>query len=117
MDILRAYSRKDNTIISTFNHYILLTVKKLEPRLKTGVLYTAGLVDPWDYAKRIGADAVHPLFYSLIPPIIEGCKKNGIMMNAWTVDQPEYIRALAENGVDGIITNVPDKALEITSQL
>lgn len=39
------------------------------------------------------------------------------MMNAWTVDQPEYIRALAENGVDGIITNVPDKALEITSQL
>ncbi len=117
VDILRAYSRIDNTIISSFNHYSLLTVKKLEPRLKTGVLYTAGLVDPWDYAKRIGADAVHPLFYSLIPPIIEGCKKNGIMMNAWTVDQPEYIRALAENGVDGIITNVPDKALEITSQL
>ena len=116
VDILRAYSRIDNTIISSFNHYSLLTVKKLEPRLKTGVLYTAGLVDPWDYAKRIGADAVHPLFYSLIPPIIEGCKK-------WNHDErmdsgsAGIYQALAENGVDGIITNVPDKALEITSQL
>jgi len=117
IDILKKYDRIDNTIISSFNHYSLLAVKKMEPRLKTGILYTAGLVEPWEYAKRIGANAVHPLFYSLVPPIIEGCRNNGIIMNAWTVDQPEYIKVLAANGVDGIITNVPDIALKITSRL
>ena len=115
VDALRRFDRIDNCIISSFNHYSLLTIKKLEPNLKIGLLYSAGLVEPWEYAKRIGADAVNPLFYSLIPPIIRGCRENGIIINAWTVDQPEYIRALAANGVDGIITNVPDIALEVTS--
>jgi glycerophosphoryl diester phosphodiesterase len=117
VEILRRYQRIDKSIVSSFNHYSLLTIKKLEPALKTGVLYSAGLVEPWEYARRIGADAVHPLFYSLVPTIIRGCMENGILMNAWTVDQPQYIKALAANGVDGIITNVPDVALEITSQM
>ena len=68
VDALRRFDRIDNCIISSFNHYSLLTIKKLEPNLKIGLLYSAGLVEPWEYAKRIGADAVHPLFYSLIPP-------------------------------------------------
>ena len=69
------------------------------------------------YVKRIGVEAIHPLFYGLVPPIIQGCKENGVIMNAWTVDHPNYIKALTVNGVDGIITNVPDIALEVTSQL
>jgi glycerophosphoryl diester phosphodiesterase len=117
VDALRRFNRIENSIISSFNHYSLLTIKKLEPDLKAGVLYSAGLVDPWVYVKRIGVEAIHPLFYGLVPPIIQGCKENGVIMNAWTVDHPNYIKALTVNGVDGIITNVPDIALEVTSQL
>lgn len=117
VDALRRFNRIENSIISSFNHYSLLTIKKLEPDLRAGVLYSAGLVDPWVYVKRIGVEAIHPLFYGLVPPIIQGCKENGVIMNAWTVDHPNYIKALTVNGVDGIITNVPDIALEVTSQL
>ncbi|HHU78985.1 MAG: glycerophosphodiester phosphodiesterase [Caldicoprobacterales bacterium] len=117
VDALRRFDRIDTSIISSFNHYSLLAIKKLEPALKIGLLYAAGLVEPWEYARRIGAEAIHPLFYSAAPPIITGCRENGILLNAWTVDEPEYIRMLALGGVDGIITNVPDTAREITSQL
>lgn len=116
VDLLRKNNLIERTIISSFNHYSLLTVKRIEPVLKIGLLYMAGLVAPWEYAKRLGAEALHPLFYSLQPPVIKGCLDNGIEVNAYTVDQPEYIYALTMAGIDGIITNVPDIALETVSK-
>ena len=35
----------------------------------------------------------------------------GLAVNTWTVDEPDRIRWLADLGVDGVITNVPDVAL------
>jgi glycerophosphoryl diester phosphodiesterase len=32
-------------------------VKGIEPRIKTGILYIAGMVLPWEYAKIDKADA------------------------------------------------------------
>jgi glycerophosphoryl diester phosphodiesterase len=117
IDLLHRYDRVDRTIISSFNHYSLRTVKELEPGLKTGILYSAGLVEPWDYARKVGAEAVHPQFYSMVPQIIQGCRQHGIIMNPWTVDQPESIQTLALAGVDGIITNVPDVALQVVNSI
>jgi glycerophosphoryl diester phosphodiesterase len=34
-----------------------------------------------------------------------------VAVNTWTCDDPDRIRWLAEVGVDGIVTNVPDVAL------
>jgi glycerophosphoryl diester phosphodiesterase len=39
------------------------------------------------------------------------------MMNPFTVDKAEYILAMARAGVDGIITNVPDIALNTIKAL
>ncbi len=117
LDVLKAFRMTGRTIISSFNHYSLLTVKRIEPGIKTGILYMAGLVEPWDYAKKVGADAIHPYFVNIQPPIVQGCKAHGILMNPFTVDKPEHIRALALADVDGIITNVPDTAIAVVSSL
>ena len=117
VDILHDYNRIDKTIISSFNHYSLRTIKDLQPSLKIGLLYVGGLVEPWKYAKYVGAEAIHPVFYSLVPAVVHECKKNGIIVNAWTADKPEHIKALALGGVNGIITNVPDVAIQVTAQL
>ena len=36
-----------------------------------------------------------------------------MVVNAWTVDDPEVMARLAGWGIDGIVTNVPDVALEV----
>lgn len=115
--VLSEYKMIERTIVSSFNHYSLLAIKQLEPELKTGILYMAGLVEPWIYAQRLGAEAIHPYFFNIQPPIVKGCKENGIMMNPFTVDKAEYILAMARAGVDGIITNVPDIALNTIKAL
>jgi glycerophosphoryl diester phosphodiesterase len=37
-------------------------------------------------------------------------------VNVWTVDDPERMRALAEMGVDAIITNVPSLCRAVLSE-
>ncbi len=116
--MISEYNMEDRVIISSFNHYSLLEIKKINSRIKTGALYMAGLVEPWIYAKRIKVDALHPLFYNLmVPELIEGCFENGIMLNPFTVDDEKYIAALVNLKINGIITNYPDRAVKIRDSM
>jgi glycerophosphoryl diester phosphodiesterase len=58
-----------------------------------------------------GHAALHPWDPSVDAALVERAHSAGIAVNAWTVDDPARIRALAAMGVDGIVTNVPDVAL------
>lgn len=116
-DMIGNYRLTYRTIISSFNHYSLVEIRRANPEIKTAPLYMAGLYEPWEYARKIGAIAIHPLFYNIVPEVMKSCKLSNIMVNPFTVDQPEYIRAMAAAGVDGIITNVPDIALKIVNEM
>jgi glycerophosphoryl diester phosphodiesterase len=116
-DAVLKYNRTNRTIVSSFNHYSLVQIRKYEPEIKTAPLYMAGIYEPWEYARRIGAAAIHPLFNNIVPELVKGCRQNNIMVNPFTVDNPEHIKAVAAAGVDGIITNVPDIALNIIKEM
>ena len=113
ISLVKRFQMEDRVIISSFNHYSIVEVKKIAENIKIAPVYMAGLYKPWNYAKELNAAAVHPYVYGLMPEIIKGCKENGIDINTFTVDEPEDIKRLAAAGVDGIITNVPDVALSI----
>ena len=113
IDMLHEFDMRDNVIISSFNHYSLVTCKTLDAGIKTGILYMAGLVDPWIYARRIGADALHPLFYSVRPETAGGMLESGLLVNPWTVDDRIAMKGLAALGVSGIITNYCDVLYDI----
>lgn len=108
VNAVKAYGLEENVIISSFNHYSLLAIKKIEPRIKTGILYIAGMVSPWKYAKSIGADAIHPLFLTINKDVTEECLKNDIMINPFTVDRESDMILMRNMGVTSIITNCPD---------
>lgn len=108
IDMLHEYNMGQNVILSSFNHYSLLTCKELDPSIKTGILYMCGMVNPWVYAKSIGADALHPLFYSVRPETIGGMRDSGLLINPYTVDSPSDMKNMISLGVTGIITNYCD---------
>ncbi len=119
---IKAQQMQDRVLISSFNHYSLLTVQKLCQEMKLsipcGLLYDNGLVEPWIYARRIGAAAIHPHYANLrIPDFVEKSHAAGIAVHVWTVDQPDHQLAAFRLGVDALITNNPGQAREIRDQL
>ncbi len=62
IEVLGEFNVLDKAIISSFNHYSLRIVKEVESKVKTGILYMEGLVEPWIYARRVPADCLHPAF-------------------------------------------------------
>ena len=109
VEAIQAHGVMEQVAVSSFNHYSLLAVKELAPQLETAILYMSGLVEPWLYAQRIGAEALHPLYYNIVPTIVQGAKEHGIKLRPFTVDDPKIAAAIIAAGVDGIITNYPER--------
>lgn len=111
-ELEKKFNMSQNISYSSFNHYILREMKKKSGETSTGILYFCGLVDVWDYASRINADAIHPYYGCLMDAdVISGCHERGIAVRPWTVDSEELMSSLIRAGVDSIITNKPDVAL------
>ncbi|MDY4469049.1 MAG: glycerophosphodiester phosphodiesterase [Eubacteriales bacterium] len=109
----REMGMQGRIIYSSFNHYVLQKVRELDPDAEIGLLYANAMVDPWVYAKYLNANAIHPNYRAalLCPGLMEGCAKNGVAVNPWTVNEAKDVMALAAKGANAVITNCPDVAL------
>jgi len=108
------YAMSERILYSSFNHYSLKEIKAREPAAKIGLLYDLGMVDPWVYANYVGADAIHPHYFVIaaLPETVALCHEHGVKVNVWTVDESDAVKLMLKCGVDGIITNKPETALE-----
>ncbi|NLW11026.1 MAG: glycerophosphodiester phosphodiesterase [Clostridiaceae bacterium] len=108
---------QERIFFSSFNHYSIRTLLELAPQAHCGLLYQCGIVDPWLYAGRVGAQAIHPYAGNLeIPNLISDCHKNGIAVHAWTINDIKKIKQAIQLGTDAIITDKPDLALKILNE-
>ena len=62
-------------------------------------------------AAEHGHGALHPHHAFVTPALVEAASDAGLAVNTWTCDDPDRVRWLAEIGVAGVVTNVPDVAL------
>lgn len=108
----------DSVLYSSFNHYSMLRVKQIDPKLPVGLLYEATLVNSWDYGHALGADAIHPHFTELqVPGEVEKAHALGMAVNVWTVNEEADLRFAINAGADIIISNYPDRALKVLKEL
>lgn len=113
LDMVKSFGLMDKTIFSTFNHYSVYELKKISPKAITGALYMEGLYQPWNYLKSIQCECAHPFYLAAHPEITQELVQHGYTVNAFTVDDPKTAAMLIQSGVEGIITNHPEKILEI----
>ena len=114
LKLVKEMNMEDQLIYSSFNHYSLLQLKQLNDHVQTGILFSDGWVNPAMYAKNLGINAVHPAVYHLkYPQFIEEVKRAGLKMHAWTANKPEHIQLVKDAGAEAVITNYPDRAIEI----
>ena len=71
--------------------------------------------DPAATAARLAAadhQAINPWDPVVTAELVDVCHQFGLAVNVWTVNDPDRMRELAAWGVDGIITDVPDVAVD-----
>ena len=107
---------EDRVIYSSFNHYTLVRMRELKPDVKLGMLFGDILIKPWEYAKSLTVDYVHPMKMNIyVPDFAEEAEKNGLGINMWTINDEETMLRCLECGA-GIITNYPDVAVKLRSE-
>ncbi|WP_082926803.1 glycerophosphodiester phosphodiesterase [Paenibacillus tuaregi] len=116
IEVVRQYELEERVILSSFNHYSLVECKRLAPEMRTGILYMEGLYEPWDYAARIGADALHAFKYALTPELVGMAAAKGMPYHPFTVNEQQEMRALLTAGVSGIITDYPDRLAALLAE-
>ena len=100
---------EDRIIYTSFNHYSIVKMKEIDPSIKVGFLYEDGYINMPRYAEKHGVEALHPAFHNLqYDKFIKGCKKRGIEIRPWTINDPKDMKKLCKLGINGIITNYPD---------
>lgn len=113
MELIHKEGMDKRVMLSSFNHYSLAHCKELCPSITTAVLYMEGIYEPQNYCKTLKADGLHPFFYAVRKEVVEKAHREGIFVNPFTVDEEPHIMHCISMGVDGIITNYPDRVKAI----
>lgn len=112
--IKELHARKKVQYIS-FDYDILLQLEMLDKKSVTQ--YLSGDKSP-DQLKTDGIDGAdyHFSVFQKHPEWISDCKKNHLIVNAWTVNEAKDIQWLLDNGVNYITTNEPELAINLYKQ-
>lgn len=112
--VAREHLTSDRCLISSFDMGAVNAVRDLDSRMPTALI-TMDDVGPEVSIGRVTAHshgAVNPWDEIVTPRWISMAEDAELEVNVWTVDDPERMVELARMGVAGIITNVPDIAVQ-----
>ena len=114
--LVKKYGLEKQIIYSSFNHETCMRIRELQPDAYIGFLYQDVFLHVPEYAKENGADAIHPAFWLALNPLtVKKAHQLGLEINTWTVNEPAYIKLCCSYGIERIITNYPDVALQIVN--
>jgi glycerophosphoryl diester phosphodiesterase len=109
----------DRVIVSSFSLATVDRVRELDAEIPTAFIIMLG-IDPLEAVELCverGHGALHPNLWLLgndvAGHVAERAHAHGLEVNVWTVNDADEMRRLQAAGVDGLITDVPDVALEV----
>ncbi len=113
-EIVQAAKVVERTIIQAFDHRSVLAIRKLEPKLTGAVLiYGTGPVSVPRTVHDAGAQVYSPDYEFLDAEQIKQAHDAKIRVIPWTVNEIEPMKQLLDLGVDGIITDFPDRLIPL----
>jgi glycerophosphoryl diester phosphodiesterase len=107
--LVRSLGAAEKVLISSFNHYYLALVRRLNGNIKTGVLVNSFQADPVGLMLELDAFTFNPGLRAFWPLQIRRLKQKGFGVLVWAVNRPWLAEAFFALGADGIFTDFPQK--------
>ena len=138
LEVVRAHGMERRVVVQSFDWRALRAVQRMAPRLRTSYLTVSqdwldniqvgmpgasawlGGLDIDDFGGSIaraisaaGGSIWSPYHLEVTPESIRQARDLGLKVMVWTVNEPVRMRELIEMGVDGIITDYPDRLRDV----
>jgi glycerophosphoryl diester phosphodiesterase len=108
---LRESGEIPRSVVISFDADILARLRKIEPTLMTGLLYDGQIEQPLEKALGVGARQLAVRGDLVTPALLKDARKRDLQVVCWTVNHPAHIRMLIAAGVDGIMSDYPDRLI------
>ena len=105
--IIKKNKIEDKVVISSFIEGVVKKSKKLDPGIKTALLFVAAESYHLELANYLNVDYVNIHQEKIKKVILDKARNLNLKINAWGADNKSSIRRMIKLGVDGIITNDP----------
>jgi glycerophosphoryl diester phosphodiesterase len=117
----RFWLERSVTVLS-FDHEAIRLVKEIAPEIRTAATFPItgrALVKAGSIiasAKRVGADEAAIHFGLATRRAVRAMHEHGLAVSVWTVNRPVMMRRAVEAGVDAIMTNFPNRLIEVINR-
>ncbi|HWF14383.1 MAG TPA: glycerophosphodiester phosphodiesterase family protein [Candidatus Acidoferrales bacterium] len=110
---LRDRNASARVVIISFDPTTLDAVQRLDSTMMTGLLCEIPSSDLVERTVRAGARQLILRVDLITSAVTEKAHRAGLQVVAWTINDVEQMRTTIAAGVDGIITDYPDRLLEL----
>ena len=117
MEVLQSLDLGDRLMVQCFDERVLNYLHEKYPGVTLAYLVEDYETDFDEYMSKLDftpawLSAPHA---NVDADLIAKARARGMKVNTWTVDDPDEMRRLIELGVDAIISNYPDRLLEVVA--
>ena len=116
---VRGHSMEDQVVMSSFNPMALRRAKGAGPEIEAGLLLAPDLPGwtRWAFTRNFSrANGLHPELPMVDEAYMVEARKLNLPVRVWTVNEPADMQRMIDLGVDGIITDYPDRALALLAK-
>jgi len=106
---LRESGEIPRAVVISFDAGILENLRRIEPTMMTGLLYDGQVERPVEKAVEVGARQLAVRGDLVTPVLLTEARKKDLQVVCWTINHPAHMRLLMEAGVDGIMSDYPDR--------
>jgi glycerophosphoryl diester phosphodiesterase len=114
---LRQSNSISRTIVICFDAKTLSEIRKIDESVMTGLLVEDGERDPVEAAVNAGARQLCPVSTIVTPELVKRAHGADLQVATWTVNHREEMEEMIAAGVDGIITDFPDRLRAVVEGL
>lgn len=118
VEVIREADALRRVTVVSFNREDLRAAKAAEPSLACGLITSGPGEDETERALiasalECGASFLSCSHRSVTATLVRECHLVGLMLMAWTMDEPEDIRRMIGLRVDALVSNYPERAIEL----
>ncbi|MFX3672962.1 MAG: glycerophosphodiester phosphodiesterase [Paenisporosarcina sp.] len=117
LQAIEAFQMADRVVVSSFDHEAIREFKKSAPHIEVALLSMEVLVDAYDYARFIPADALHIFLPTAFRKMTKEALLKGAIVRVFTVNEIDHAQTLLQIGVHAIFTDFPEKMMEVVGRV